>query len=142
MLKQVLAGLLLAALSSVSFADGATLEAQKKLSGKGYDVGVVDGIMGAQTRAAIRKFQEDSSISATGRLDEATRKKLGIADQQKEQGSVQYFAPAQSGGHTTAVQIAPPTMKCAQCEVMINGRWQCKSRAEVNNYPGAPAMCR
>ena len=141
MLKIFLVSLLLAVISSIAFADSATLEAQKKLTSKGYDVGVVDGIMGTQTHAAIMKFQKDSAITPTGKLDEVTKQELGIVSQ-KKQGSVQYFVPTQKSGHTTAIQIPSPTMKCPQCEVMVNGKWQCKSRVQVKNYPGAPAMCR
>lgn len=37
----------------------------------------VDGRMGPMTRAAIKKFQSANGLKATGRVDKATRAKLG-----------------------------------------------------------------
>jgi hypothetical protein len=37
----------------------------------GYDPGPIDGKMGAKTRAAIKKFQEDNGLAPTGKIDEA-----------------------------------------------------------------------
>ena len=43
-----------------------TKQVQLLLSYLGYDPGVIDGIMGANTRAAIREFQSNAKISADG----------------------------------------------------------------------------
>ncbi len=51
-------------------------EAQKKLEELGYDPGKPDGIRGRKTVTAIKDFQEDSGLPATGRLDALTKAKL------------------------------------------------------------------
>jgi hypothetical protein len=50
--------------------------AQARLANLGYYVGAIDGEMGPMTEAALRSFQEDSDLDATGELDDATVAKL------------------------------------------------------------------
>jgi peptidoglycan hydrolase-like protein with peptidoglycan-binding domain len=50
---------------------------QKALNQKGYKV-KVNGKMNKQTRTAIKKFQSDRGLEATGRVDEGTLAELGI----------------------------------------------------------------
>ncbi len=50
--------------------------AQKKLKQLGYNPGLLDGVWGSKTENAIRKFQQDSGLSATGKLDDETRRQL------------------------------------------------------------------
>ena len=38
----------------------------------------VDGQLGPSTRAAVKKFQTDNGMKATGRLDKSTLDKLGV----------------------------------------------------------------
>jgi peptidoglycan hydrolase-like protein with peptidoglycan-binding domain len=38
----------------------------------------VDGLMGKQTRAALKKYQAANGLKATGQADKATRAKLGV----------------------------------------------------------------
>jgi len=52
------------------------LEAQKKLEELGYEPGEPDGIMGRKTVTAIKLFQEDSGLPATGKLDTQTKATL------------------------------------------------------------------
>ncbi len=49
---------------------------QGRLFNLGYPVGPIDGIIGPRTLSAIRFFQADESLPATGVLDSATRRKL------------------------------------------------------------------
>ncbi len=46
--------------------------AQERLLALGYQPGSTDGVMGARTIAALKKFQSDHGLSATGRLDRKT----------------------------------------------------------------------
>jgi len=50
--------------------------AQKLLNQKGYNVGTPDGKIGPKTAQAIKKFQTDNSLSATGTLTSETILKL------------------------------------------------------------------
>lgn len=56
--------------------DGGISGAQGRLLNLGYPVGLVDGICGPKTKAALRYFQADESLQETGELDAATRSKL------------------------------------------------------------------
>jgi len=57
--------------------DRATIRAaQTKLDRLGYPVAHADGSMGAETRTAIRNFQRDRGLNATGELDDETRAAL------------------------------------------------------------------
>jgi peptidoglycan hydrolase-like protein with peptidoglycan-binding domain len=51
---------------------------QQSLNDQGYDVGKIDGKWGPRTSAALRKFQGDHGIEATGRMDAQTITALGI----------------------------------------------------------------
>jgi peptidoglycan hydrolase-like protein with peptidoglycan-binding domain len=47
-------------------------EIQQILKDADFDPGSVDGMMGAQTRGAIREFQKASQLRPTGKMDSAT----------------------------------------------------------------------
>jgi len=51
---------------------------QQSLNDQGYDAGKVDGKWGPQTSAALKKFQGDHNLDATGRIDAQTLTALGI----------------------------------------------------------------
>ncbi len=55
-------------------------QAQTLLKNQGYYSGNVDGISGPQTRAAVRKYQKDHNLKATGQLDSATTTSLHAAE--------------------------------------------------------------
>ena len=56
---------------AVSYED-TVFEAQKKLSELGYDAGKPDGIWGRKTKEAVKSFQTDNGLPATGQLDGLT----------------------------------------------------------------------
>ena len=49
---------------------------QKLLTQSGYAVGNIDGVMGAKTRAALKRFQEANRLLVTGSIDQETIQKL------------------------------------------------------------------
>jgi hypothetical protein len=55
------------------------LDAQRKLVDLGYSTGSPDGVMGARTQAALKKFQTDNKLPATGILDRRTLESLMAA---------------------------------------------------------------
>jgi peptidoglycan hydrolase-like protein with peptidoglycan-binding domain len=77
LLMTVMLGLILA--PRVSALDrGDTKKVQETLRDKGYYSGPVDGVMGPQTRAAIRQYQQSENLPVTGHLDGGTAGKLGV----------------------------------------------------------------
>lgn len=57
---------------------------QRKLAEQGYYGGAIDGIIGPQTREALRNFQRAHRLPVTGHLDEATIAALGIPLDEEE----------------------------------------------------------
>ncbi|MBC7951647.1 MAG: peptidoglycan-binding protein [Rhodospirillaceae bacterium] len=51
---------------------------QRTLGAKGYDAGAPDGIYGSSTEQALRNFQRDQKLNATGQLDTQTLAALGL----------------------------------------------------------------
>jgi peptidoglycan hydrolase-like protein with peptidoglycan-binding domain len=64
---------------SSAVADDVVLGVQTKLKQLGYYNGVVDGQMGSQTAAAIRRFQIAQRLKVTGELNAQTLRRLGVA---------------------------------------------------------------
>jgi peptidoglycan hydrolase-like protein with peptidoglycan-binding domain len=54
------------------------MSAQDRLNRLGYSAGPADGVMGPQTRDAIADFQNDNNLPASGGLDTATIRALGL----------------------------------------------------------------
>lgn len=50
---------------------------QTALNGQGYQI-KADGLMGKKTRHALKDFQKKNGLKASGRLDKATKAKLGL----------------------------------------------------------------
>ncbi len=61
--------------SQTAYADQRTEEAQARLRELGYEV-TVDGVFGEGTERAVRKFQRDRGLNATGDLNSDTRDAL------------------------------------------------------------------
>lgn len=54
------------------------LEAQVALSRRGISCGSLDGVIGSQTRAALRAFQRSENLPVTGEWDPATKARLPL----------------------------------------------------------------
>ena len=53
---------------------------QEKLNAEGYDVGRADGIWGPRSAAALKRYQQEKGLKATGRLDQETANGLGLEE--------------------------------------------------------------
>jgi peptidoglycan hydrolase-like protein with peptidoglycan-binding domain len=54
-------------------------QAQTELKQRGYHEGDVDGVLGPQTRAGLRRYQKEKGLAGDGRLTHETAIDLGIA---------------------------------------------------------------
>jgi Putative peptidoglycan binding domain len=64
--------------TSTVVADASVRAVQKALQERGYQPGLVDGVLGKRTRAALLRFQEDNALEGGGYLTEATLRALGL----------------------------------------------------------------
>ena len=55
-------------------------QVQRALDRKGFKVGGVDGIMGPKTESALRSFQQQQKLQASGQIDQQTLAALGLND--------------------------------------------------------------
>jgi peptidoglycan hydrolase-like protein with peptidoglycan-binding domain len=62
--------------STTNAANADIKKAQEALKQNGHDPGLIDGVIGPQTSAALRAYQKDQGLSPTGRLDDDTQAKL------------------------------------------------------------------
>jgi hypothetical protein len=51
---------------------------QSQLAGQGYYRGVIDGVYGPKTRAALTRYQSNHGLQVTGSLTAATLQSLGL----------------------------------------------------------------
>ena len=53
-------------------------QAQERLKEAGFDPGPIDGLLGEQTKQALREYQKAHGLRQTGQLDESTRASLMV----------------------------------------------------------------
>lgn len=53
-------------------------QVQQKLKDEGHEVGQIDGIMGPKTQAALKEYQKQEGMDASGQLDQETLSSLGV----------------------------------------------------------------
>jgi peptidoglycan hydrolase-like protein with peptidoglycan-binding domain len=53
-------------------------QVQRDLASRGLYHGAIDGMSGPETMAALRQFQQQQGLPASGQLDDSTRQALGI----------------------------------------------------------------
>ena len=81
--------------------------AQQALKQMGHDPGPIDGVMGAQTAAAIRAYQKAHGLRVTGQLDAATTAKLGEPAQAPASSPQTGGDTKQTGGDTKQNAVDP-----------------------------------
>jgi peptidoglycan hydrolase-like protein with peptidoglycan-binding domain len=92
---------------------------------------------GTMTRAAIRNYQRDNNLTVTGRLDRATRDKLGI--QSTGEASREATAPSSS---PSGITPSMATIKAAQQKLQqtgfykgdLDGMYGSETRAAIREY--------
>ena len=78
-------------------------QVQQQLTDKGHNPGPVDGILGAQTKSALKDFQQAQGIDASGNLDQKTLAALGVdsSSSGSTSGSTSSGSPGMSGSTST-----------------------------------------
>ncbi|PYM95617.1 MAG: hypothetical protein DME08_15395, partial [Candidatus Rokuibacteriota bacterium] len=80
---------------------------QQALKDKGHDPGMVDGVMGPKTQAALKDFQKSQGIQDTGRLDAETMSKLGIEGRSGAAGPSSPSASPSTSGSSSDSSAKP-----------------------------------
>ena len=75
--------------SSQASSNQTVQQVQRQLSQRGYDPGAADGVMGDSTQTALRKFQRDQGLNASGQIDQQTLAALGVSGGSAQQGMSQ-----------------------------------------------------
>ena len=75
-------------------------QAQERLKAAGFNPGSIDGVLGPQTKEALRRYQASQGLPVTGVLDEATRQALVPSDltQQAREAKPEPWLRAPPGG--------------------------------------------
>jgi His-Xaa-Ser repeat protein HxsA len=60
------------------YADSSVSQVQAALAREGYYHGAIDGSIGPATRNALRRYQRNQGLDATGRIDRAVIEALGL----------------------------------------------------------------
>ncbi len=63
---------------SVPYAVSVEASVQRALKRQGYYRGLIDGDIGPESRAAIRRYQIDRGLDVTGRVDRSLIRSLGV----------------------------------------------------------------
>ena len=61
-----------------SNADSSVSQVQSALSREGYYRGAIDGSLGPATQSALRRYQRDHGLDATGQIDGPVSEALGL----------------------------------------------------------------
>ncbi len=87
-------------------------QVQKKLNEQGFSAGPVDGKWGPKTQSALKNFQQQKGIQATGQLDQKT---LAELDVEAPAGGAAGASPSAGAGEQPGKEGAqPPAEKEAQ----------------------------
>lgn len=90
-------------------------DAQVALRDQGFYDGRVDGLLGPQTREALRNFQRARRLPVTGRLDEATLKALDVKlESEREEEKKGIFGTIGAGVETVGKTVADSAVIGAQ----------------------------
>lgn len=78
------------------------MQVQEKLNQQGFNVGQADGRWGPHTSDAVRNYQQQKGLQATGQLDRETLASLGINE--PATGSSTMQPSSSSGGNSSSMQ--------------------------------------
>ncbi len=125
-----------------ALADTLVKKAQESLIEKGLNPGPVDGLWGPKTERALKQFQEENGISASGKLDKDTKDLLFSV--KKEELSVEATpseppamdeAPEKTEIVTESQPVSPPEPIEQKAETPMKEE---KAEAMVESKPVAP----
>ncbi|HUK59326.1 MAG TPA: peptidoglycan-binding domain-containing protein [Stellaceae bacterium] len=113
-------------------------QAQQKLKDDGDYQGKIDGLAGPQTHHALVAYQQKNQLKQTGRLDRATRDKLGLGGAAASGSSMP--APARSGSASAGTSGSKmPSSGTSSGSATGGSTGSTTSPSPMGNSSGAPA---
>lgn len=129
-------------------------DVQRGLATRGYDVGQQDGVFGASTEQALRKFQRDQRMNASGQVDAQTLAALGVvggasATGQRAAGPSSAYTPTSKRQGAMAPHAGTPKVALNQDQIRsvqqnladrgydpgpTDGRWGQRTQAALRNF--------
>lgn len=129
-------------------------DVQRGLSSRGYDVGPQDGIYGDTTEQALRRFQRDQKLTASGQVDSQTLAALGIpsntlATTSRSGTASRDYVPTSKRQGAMATQSSTPRVGLNQDQVrgvqqnladrgydpgQVDGRWGPRTQQAVRDF--------
>lgn len=80
-------------------------QVQAALKARGYEIKAADGLLGEETVAALRKFQEESKLKVSGEIDRETMAALDVRPPREIQSS--RYSERPTPGWVTSPNTAP-----------------------------------
>jgi len=124
------------ALKQVAQRSALVADIQRALNRLGYDAGPVDGVMGSRTRSAIRAYQQDETLLATGQPSAALRERL--SEEVRERfgaGADDTGAGADTGAADTLVADTQQGLRRLGYSIpTISGTVTAETRAAIRAY--------
>ena len=124
-------------------------ESQQQLKSLGYYDGQVDGLWGPETQGAVERYQRERGLSASGRIDAATRESL------RETTAGRSGTTTGTGGMTAGRDPQAPVTLTSETDVrtvqnrlaqlnfyqgQANGIWGSETQAAVENFQRARGL--
>ena len=114
-LAAILAGAMALAVAPVASAND-TVALKNALYAAGYDINNVSPQMDDTTRSALTAFQKDQDLNASGVLDDATKKALGMVHVQVAAASSSNTGASQNAGTSSAAAETEREQPAEQAE--------------------------
>lgn len=129
-------------------------DVQRGLASRGYDTGPQDGVYGTSTENALRRFQRDQRLSASGQVDAQTLAALGIpsntlATASRGGGSGSYVPTSKRQGASAAPSGSASRIGLSQTQVRdvqqnlasrgfdpgkVDGRWGPRTQQALRDF--------
>ena len=114
---------------------------QQELKTSGYYHGKIDGVVGPNTKSAIRAYQKDQNLAVTGRLNSGTVMKLRGQSAMQNMNEAARAANNQSTNNASA-NPSKATIESAQRQLKgkglysgaINGKLDQSTESAIRNY--------
>jgi peptidoglycan hydrolase-like protein with peptidoglycan-binding domain len=140
LLAALAAALLVTAAVPAHARDAAVERAQQALKQAGHDPGPVDGVEGARTTAAVKAYQNANGLSVCGRLDDATRARLGDgAAAPTGAPAVKSPSTTQSGGDTRPSAVDPAQASRTGANAGEGASYSRSTEKGLSTMPGGDA---